>query len=280
VTRGRRRLNRSIIISIYAASIISGIGFSLAGPIVFLKDYVLLFSEAWKYCQILPFSAPRSTQSPLLLTNDSRAGWGLFVLCACMQILNSFHLVLMIFKWVKYPVQLLPAVYYCSELLSRKHNGLKEAELNINSYRALYIFIEMLNDVFKVPLIFFKFMIITLVSIGFALCIVSEPNFVYIPLILESVAMLLFLNVYFTFASTIFEFSTDFISNLKLANLRMISCGIPRRRTLIMKQSIASLRRCRIFCGSQYFVSRPVVLRINDAVISNTISIFLLFKSN
>jgi len=247
--------------SIYATCISVGCIYSLIVPIVFIEDTYVLLKQLYKYFEIW-FNVRLDTYIPPL--------WSVYL---AVQTMTLMTLLMTTCKWLKHPVQLLPAIYYCSNLLARKNGGFGETEFSINSYRAIYIFIGVFNEVFSLPLISLKSLMIVFPSIGISQCIVDQPSLMYIPLIIESVGMIFFVNTSFIFASTVFEFSTNFVTNLKL-----ISYILPGNGAGIMNRKVASLRRCRISCGSLYYVDRPVVLQINDAILNYTISNIMFMK--
>jgi len=261
LTLERRQLNHAMIIAIYVFAIVIGTGYTVAVPIIFLDDSFALLKELYRYFEAF-FNVTFVSYLPPKLC-----------LLVFMQIGCAITMFMVMLKWVKYPVQLLPAVYYCANLLSRRNSGIRGTAFSISAYKAVYVFIGLFNEVFSMPLISIKCLMIMFPSIGIAMCIVEKPSLMYFPLITESLMMILFANVYFNFASTIFKYSSDYISQLKA-----ISHMLPGRGGKTMNRKVASLRTCRIYCGSLYFVDRRVVLKVNDAVLNLTINTIMLIK--
>jgi len=181
------------------------------------------------------------------------------------------------YKWVVYCTEILAPVYSSSQLLSIK-NGEKgtlgEYERKLSLYRSIYVFINLVNEFSSVPFISFKFITILTSSLGFTICLIYKISVPTISLFALSCLMLMFVNYEFSFAYSTLKFSNEFIEGLK-GNPH---AGTSRQDFLFNHRSILSLRECRLYCGSQYFVDRNVLLKINIAVLNYTVSNVMLLK--
>jgi len=136
-------------------------------------------------------------------------------------------------------------------------------------FTRICILLDLLNEAMSFPLISFKFIIIT-VSVAYTIFLTSPISPVSFAVFVLSSIMLLVGNTEFSFATSVYESSNKFIQSLDVdlqANERDKTMRI-----------IASLRTCRIYCGNCYFIDRGVLLKINDAVINNTISNVMMLK--
>ena len=181
-----------------------------------------------------------------------------------------FTVYIMIQKWMKYPMVTLPVVNLCLIWLSRMGSHVLTSEANIRRHRALYIFINVFNEVFNLPLISYKFISIVLISISGTICLIEGISPLSATLCVLSIAILVFTNIILMLAKLLYESSKEFIWTLKF--------GHQIKQRLIIQRTIASLRECRIYCGSRYFIDRGVLPKINNAIVENIINNVLMFN--
>lgn len=248
------------IIGLYGVTTISSVTFSFTLPFIFFHDGVSLSAEFLKRLGVL---------TPSFLPK-------LLALYIYFHTVITFYVVIL--KWLRIPPLLIAGIYSCSDLISKKRRTLDAWENGLNLYRTAYIFVEIFNQVFNFLLMAVKVSCITIISTGLTLCIVNDPSLIFIPVILEAGAMLLFTNVTFSYASTIFKLSEEFIHKLKIESgwNREKSDGESQRK--IRRRTLASLRKCRIYCGGQYFIDPPVLLKINATILETTINFVILFR--
>jgi len=238
------------------ALLLSLAGLGLGFPLIFFTDCLLL---ADSFCYVLSNFSPIPIPSffPTLLAS-----------AGCIHVILTLFLTVV--KWLKYPIQFVPVVYYVSFKLSRVNGG--NPKISIRGYKTIFILVDLLNEAMSSPLISFKFIMVTTVSVAFTIFLISPFSPVSISVFVTSSVMLLVGNAEFSFGTKVNESSTEFIQNL-VRNLQVNERERRRRR-----QVIASLRPCRIYCGTCYFIDRGVILKLNDAVINYTISNLMLLK--
>lgn len=247
----------NLIIFLYGVGLLTAVGFSVAFPILFIEDVKFLSNELFKWfdnsiMRVHPFV-------PIV-----------FPVYVCFHGYITFYMIVL--KWFKYVPQLLPAIYYSSHLISKKVEELPNWEDKIKLYRAAFILVRLFNEVFSLILISVNGIIITMGSIAFSIYILTQPSIIFsFSLILESGGMLFWANTTFQIASVIYDSSTGFIQ--KLRRVYTFEDDEGRR-----KRTIASLQKCKVYCGTMYFVDRRVVFRINDLVINSTINCVIFFR--
>jgi len=168
-----------------------------------------------------------------------------------------------LFVWLIYPILLIPAVYYCTYLIKRI-----DGRRDIRKYKSICIFVALVNEFFSLPLISFKTVMVLSSSVGFTICLIDKVSFVSLTLLTLSGLMLLVANVSFSFAKRVFQTSDAFLQTLK-------SSSHPK---FVRYKTCLSLRKCRIHCGSLYFVDQEVLMKINNAILVYTISNVIMFK--
>ena len=169
---------------------------------------------------------------------------------------------------MKYPLEILPAVFAILNWTSPKGQSSLKPEIRIHMHRSVYILMGLFNDAFSLPLISFQALIVLLISIGCTLTMIQGLSPLTIAFCLLSFALFIFENILLFIAELIFEYSRESIDKLKFGE---------RCRDLALRRTVSSLRECRIHVGSQYFVDRGVLAKTNDMVVQNVISNVMLF---
>jgi len=232
---------------IYVATLLCELAFACVTPAIFFTDIEAVMHYAM-------------------------AGSGLPYGPAVLAIITSTYcisnLYLQAIKWLLYPMLFIPALHYCTHLISKEHTRMHEFRM----YRGVYVLVGLLNGFFRVPFAFFNLMMIVTASFGFTLCLIFKVSFLSLALLTLSAIMLVIANVAFNLAKHVFDSANQFIQVLKSR------VYIWKRIVLIHKQSTRSLRECRIYCGPLCYVDRGLVLKVNNLVLNNTVSNVIMFK--
>jgi len=77
-------------------------------------------------------------------------------------------------------IQGLIIVHFISVCVSSRCR-LLEIVISVKTYRSIYVFNNLFNEVFKVPIICFKFVTIAFVSIGFSMCLIQKVTLNHFP---------------------------------------------------------------------------------------------------
>ena len=157
------------------------------------------------------------------------------------------------YKWQYWATFWLTIIQFISACISHQNDALTST--SAVSYRAIYVFCTLFSDVVNLPLIFFKFTVIVTISITFTLCLIYGVSLVSLGFCVVSVFVIL-VNLGFFYASAIYESSEEFSYKWKQT-----------KTSLLARKVLPSLRACRIYAGSQYFVDRGVLPKVNSAVI-------------
>lgn len=114
-----------------------------------------------------------------------------------------------------------------------------------------------------------QFTVTVMVSLGFSFSLLDGISFVSLAMCINSIGWIVILNYVLSLAMTISERSEKLLFSWKSKQYNM---------SPFMKKTIKSLRPCRIYCGSQYFIDARVICQINNIIPNNTVSNVLMFK--
>jgi len=134
--------------------------------------------------------------------------------------------------------------------------------------RALHIFSKILNEVTNCPLLSFKFMTVLISPIGFAL-------FAHLPISSLSTVIFVFATLFVLDINIIVSLASTIQNNSQHLVQKLQNDG---REILELRKMTESLRECRVHVGSNYFIDRGVLLKINDAIVNNTITLLVAFE--
>jgi len=189
----------------------------------------------------------------------------LFLTLAIFFTLFTLILYLSTYKWLLWLFIFIPTVHFLATSISSFKHYLKPGALSL--YRGICIFATLLNELMGPVLICLKFEIAVVTCTGFTLCLINGISLFSGILLTMSVLMLASLNVVMYLAGQIFELSQARIQEWKRSS-----------ETSMPLQTQASLRPCRINVGSQYYVDRGVLPKLNFAVLENVITTALALR--
>jgi len=159
----------------------------------------------------------------------------------------------------------LPMAYFIHMGISSLKFPLTQNAVHV--YKSIFIFVTLFNEVVNMQLIAIKFVIVAMSCIGFTLCLIHGISFLSVSLVIISVTMVVFLNIFMYLTGRIYESSSERVRQWKGA-----------RRTTLNYKVIASLQAYRINVGSQYYVDRGVLPKLNSAILENVINTALTLR--
>jgi len=243
---------------LHATSVGSLVGLIVTVPLVYFTDFELLVGKI--------------LQSFTLIIGLMLPAWFITLVTVFVVFFAQIQMYLGFYKWLIRFMQILPAVFYCSSLISVTTKRRLTLKAKLSIYQSIQIFAGLVNVNFSFLLITFKFMMIFGNSIGLTICLIYKFSPLSFTLLIVSTSWIGFVNFAFSFASAVFESSRKFIQHLQLHPQARMGRKFPIHRT------ICSLRECRIYCGSQYFIDRSILFKIYHAIFNYTISNVLMFK--
>jgi len=136
-------------------------------------------------------------------------------------------------------------------------------------YFIIYIFMDFVSDLFK-PIIFTVVIIcIAFVSFGFTICLIQGISFLSVPVFAISIPLLYGFTVLLSITKNVYVYSCCLLHNMKSESENLV---------LWKKKTILSLRKCRVYCASQYFIDSGFVCNTLYAIVNYTISNVLMLK--
>jgi len=173
-----------------------------------------------------------------------------------------------IYKWFLYSTQVIPGLYFSLIWIFRQNEknnfiGLRR----ITVYKSVYIFIVLMNEVVSLPFISLKVMIVMLTSLSFTIGSIERLSMISYLFILISLIVVVFTNFCLHYGKEIYVRSSMFINNLD-------NPGTPH-----LKKIKISLRECRVYAGSLYYIDGEVLPKVNNTIVNYAISNGLMFKS-
>lgn len=136
-------------------------------------------------------------------------------------------------------------------------------------YRGIYILVNLYNEFVNVPIITIQFTITVMISLGFAFSLLDGVSLVSLAICIMSVGFIVVLNYILAVAKTLSELSEKLLYNWKLKEHEI---------SLLQKKTVMSLRPCRIYCGSRYFIDAGVICHTNNTIPNTTASNVLMLK--
>jgi len=200
---------------------------------------------------------------------------GVTLLTILFMVYLAFKVYLIVYKWLQYVVMSLPVLHVVGIWITGK--GLQgkaiSLERRIQMYRSIYLFMILRNEVSCYLLLSITVMATLLTAISLAIFLTSKVSLLSIYFLGLVIMIMGFTNMCYFSAKKIQECSKAFIEELTIG-------GTPKTgHFLLLKKVRVSLRECRMYCGTFYYVDRRVLPQINDAIINNTISILFMLKS-
>jgi len=174
-------------------------------------------------------------------------------------------------KLLQYPIQFIPIFFACWFWISGKAGQRWTRQGSIWAYRGIYVLMGLLNEVYRLPFISCKVMMTIYCAIGFTLCLIHGFAPLSAMISLLATLMLISCNLILSRAKSIYEESRKFIQKTRRGN----SCG----NRLALDKTAASLRECRIYSGSTYFIDRGVQMKANDTILNCIIDNVIMFNS-
>jgi len=204
------------------------------------------------------------------------------VTCMCIFVIES---ILTGIKWCTYVVQGLIMGYYFPVMTRRLvipiGNSMEPVNLGeflnrIVVFRSIHIIILLFNHVFQTIVICTKFGLISLVCIGFAMCILHGLSLVTVIIATFSSMLVNILLVNYVKGAAVYESSVKFLDNYRKLFVSSSSVNYQFDRRYLTR-ILESLRPCKILAGESYFLNYRIVILIVNAIIHNTINIVIAF---
>jgi len=187
----------------------------------------------------------------------TRIKWEAFMLCQFI-LLNTLHSV---------PRELVEKL---GEINEKSVTSLGEVE---SFYRQLYLTTSLFNLAHKTLLIFAKFNLIFVATLGFANVVNNGLSLISIFLATSSSGFVFLVLFIFYEGGEIYEITS------KPFQAAWRGAAMKRPSTFVTEMRIGnSLRPSRIESGAQYFMDRGVPFKILDAILNNVITILVCFS--
>jgi hypothetical protein len=175
------------------------------------------------------------------------------------------------YKWMRYAMLVLP---FADLGLAFIRNGLpllRDLD-SIQAYRAIYIIEKVANEVYSIPLLALQVAFTAMCSMAITISMVIGISFFSLVLCTITLLWLTFANTILSYCKSLYELSTEYIRGMKSKKRGAL------HRDQIQK-TLASLRQCRVFSGTIYYIDRSALTKINDAIIQNIISNIFMFNA-
>jgi len=225
------------------------LGFTLGFPILIYADVAIIYSTIFS---AIGFKA--AVQLPLILA------------MSYTFIFFPLYLYLTTYKGINWIITALAIIYYLTNRISQQEHSFTPTSILV--YKSIYLCYTLFNEVVSFILIFLKFVVIAVTCVGFTLCLLNGISIFSLSLVTISIILLFSLNIFMYMAGHVCETSQECIQKWK---------GTVGLSALNLK-TLASLRHCRFQVGSQYYVDRGVLPKLNSAVVENVISTALAFQ--
>jgi len=170
------------------------------------------------------------------------------------------------YKWIHWGTITLPMAYFIQIGISRLKCPFTPSA--VLAYRSIFIFVTLFNNVVSLQLISIKFALVAISCTGFTLCLIHGISSLSASLLTLSVLLFVFLNIFMYLTGRIYESSQDCLHNWKRE----------KRGSTLNYKTLNSLQTFRINVGSQYYVDRGVLPKLNSAILENVVATALTLR--